>query len=160
MTGVPMLNDISASSHSGVPVRPVGDAQLQVSLAVTPALDGGAQAVIVASGEIDIATVELLRAAALGLAAAAAADRGGSAVHLVLDWEAVSFLDCSGVRLLLDLHARGIEQGWSLRWIPPSAPGPARLLRLAAEQGWLPLPLVHRVSARPRSVQLAGGRSG
>jgi ABC-type transporter Mla MlaB component len=94
--------------------------------------------VVVASGEIDIATIGPLHTAALA-AASAAHPRPEHPVPLVLDWEQVVFLDSSGVQLLRDLQAEGIEQGWVVQFKPPCAAAPARLLQLAADHGWLPV---------------------
>lgn len=116
-------------------------AQLELSLAVTTAPDGGARASLVARGEIDVASVRQLHAAALAVASAAH-PRPDKPVTLTLDWEHVRFLDSSGVHLLQDIHAAGVERGWAVELIPPTAPAPARLLQFAADRGWFPRVLV------------------
>src|SRR5689334_7167127 len=87
----------------------------------------------VARGEIDISSVRHLHVAALS-AVAAAEPRPDEPVTLTLDWEQVTFLDSSGFHVLSDLHAEGLERGWRLELVMPSAPAPAHLLRLAARR--------------------------
>jgi anti-anti-sigma factor len=116
---------------------------LTVVLALRPVFDGGLRAVVAVSGEIDIATVEPLHCAALGIARAAH-PRPDQALQLVLDLEGVTFLDSSVLHLLQHLYAEGIDRGWTLRLIVPAALGPYRVLRLAASRGWLPRGLMRR----------------
>ncbi|MBA3742557.1 STAS domain-containing protein [Sporichthya sp.] len=123
--------------------------QLQLSLAVTTAGDRGTRASLVASGEIDIASARQLHAAALAVVATAN-PRPEEPVTLVLDWEQVKFLDSSGVHLLQDIHAEGLERGWGLELILPSAPAPTRLLRFAADLGWFPRQLIPQLPAQSR----------
>lgn len=131
----------------GDSVPSASGALLRVSLAVVPDPDGRARAVVVAAGEIDVATAWALQSATLAVATAAAAQPGHSpgAAPLLLDWSGVTFLDNSALYLLSDLYALGLERGWALRWIPPSAPGPVRLLRLGADRGWLPQAIADQV---------------
>ncbi len=130
-----MASEISTRSAASV------EPPLQVSLAVLPERNGSFRASVEVTGEIDIATVGLVRTAVLAFAAAPRTR--GRAVRLVLDWQGVSFLDSSGVYLLEELRAKATEERWSLQWMPPTAPGPARLLGLAADHGWLPRQLSH-----------------
>jgi anti-anti-sigma regulatory factor len=126
--------------------------QLHVSLALMTGRHGGARAVVVAAGEIDLATVGPLRAAARAVAAAAH-PRPDHPVPLVLDWERVVFLDSSGVHFLQDMHAEGLTEGWALQLRPPSAAAPVRLLRLAADHGWLPRQLAQQLPSQWRRVR-------
>jgi hypothetical protein len=124
------------------------EAQLRVFRAVTADPEGGVRAMAVLSGELDVATVTPLHAAAR---AVATATHPHPSVPLVLDMERVTFLCSVGLHLLEDLHADGIERGWALQVIPPSAPGPSKLLRLAVSRGWLPPNLLQRRALpRPR----------
>ena len=120
-----------------------GDAQLTVLLALTNGLGSSIQAVALVSGEIDVATVPALHAAARAVAAAAHPQPSQSVV-LVLDLAGVTFLDSSGLHLLEALHADGLERGWVLQVIPPAAPALHDLLCLAANRGWLPPNLLQR----------------
>jgi anti-sigma B factor antagonist len=64
-------------------------------------------------GELDLVTVEELRAA---LDAIAHAER------LVLDLRGLSFIDSSGLHLLLALHRRAQRDGFQLTLVMPPAP--------------------------------------
>ncbi len=132
-----------------------GAAQLTVLLAVTPSAVDGVRAVVAASGEIDVATVEPLHAAALSIVRAAH-PRPGQALLLVLDLAAVTFLDSSALHFLVDIHAQGIDEGWTVELRLPAATGPCRLLHLAASLGWLPPDLLqHRAPPAFRSAPAA-----
>ena len=67
----------------------------------------GSTVVIAPTGEIDLATVGLLRDAI-----AAHWQPGDS---LVIDLRGVGFLDTSGLRLTLELNDRAEREGWELR---------------------------------------------
>jgi len=82
------LSDVPASAFGGVPF----------SIAVR---QSDAQVVVAASGDIDLATVDRVNAA-LG-------DASGRL--LVLDLREVTFLDTSGLRLVLDHHRRACRGG-------------------------------------------------
>lgn len=111
--------------------------ELTVLLALTDGPACSVQATVAVSGEMDVATVPALHAAARAVAGAAQ-PHPGQPVVLVLDLERVTFLDSSGLHLLEDLHAESIERGWTLQLVPPAAPAPRRLLRFAAGRRWLP----------------------
>lgn len=128
-----------------------GSRHLRVALSFTLDPDDRVRVRMVVSGELDVATVGPVQAAARAVAEVTLYSRA-QPVAVELDWEGVSFLDCTGVRLLDDLHTRAIDQGWSLRWVPPSARGPAHLLRLAADRGWLPRSLVPQLPAQSRPI--------
>ena len=115
-------------------------ARLSVSLG--PADTRGPRPLVVeVAGELDIATVGPLRAAAFGVVTAAQR-RGSRPIQLLLDWEGVEFLDSSAVHFLEEIWAEGLVRGWTVQLLPPSASAPARLLQLAADRGWLPRNLV------------------
>jgi stage II sporulation protein AA (anti-sigma F factor antagonist) len=101
---------------------------------------------LIASGEIDLATVSMLRRhASFHLA--------GRAEIVVLDLSAVSFIDSSGLQALLEAAENG---GDRLRIIP--SPPCLRLLDLAGVRGLLPLVDGDR-EASPSDLAAARGRA-
>lgn len=62
-------------------------------------------------GELDLATAPLVRREAAELVMAGFA-------RLVIDLRGLEFIDCSGVRLLLELDAAARADGWRLTLIP------------------------------------------
>jgi anti-sigma B factor antagonist len=72
----------------------------------------GDRATIHIRGEIDLATCPLLQAIVVDLV-----DRGCH--QLIVDLERVSFLDCAGIRVLVDARRRVQEQGGSVRLVRP-----------------------------------------
>jgi anti-anti-sigma factor len=82
---------VAAESHTGTPFSVAVGAQ-------------GADVVVTVEGEIDISTV-----GELGEAVAPGAPGG----RLVIDLRPVSFIDSSGIRLLMALQARSAAEGWS-----------------------------------------------
>ncbi len=70
-------------------------------------------AIVRPRGELDLATVETLRAAL---------DRVENAARLVLDLRGLSFIDSTGLRLLVALHQRAQRDGFQLTLIAPAAP--------------------------------------
>lgn len=120
--------------------RAARDATMSVSLGQADS-KGPRALVVEVSGELDIATMGPLRAAALGVVTAAH-QRGNRPIQLLLDWERVEFLDSSAVHFLEDICAEGLVRGWTVQLRPPTAPAPARLLQLAVARGWLSRHLV------------------
>jgi len=80
-------------------------------------------AIVQPRGELDLATVEILRAALEDIK-----DAG----RLVLDLRGLSFLDCAGLHLLVTLHQRAQRDGFHLTLLAPAAPAdrPIKLLGL------------------------------
>ena len=70
-------------------------------------------AIVQPSGELDLATVETLRAAL---------DDNKSAERLLLDLRGLSFIDSTGLHLLLALHQRAQGDRFQLTLIAPAAP--------------------------------------
>ena len=64
-------------------------------------------------GELDLATVETLRAALDGV------EHAG---RLVVDLRGLSFLDSTGLHLLVALHRRARRDGFQLTLVAPAAP--------------------------------------
>jgi anti-anti-sigma factor len=80
-------------------------------------------------GELDIATVEILRAALDGIE---------SAQRLVLDLRRLSFIDSTGVHLLMALYQRSQRDGFALTLVAP-VPPIDRAIRLCGLDATLPL---------------------
>ena len=139
----------------------VGAAQLTVFLAVRPSGAGSVRAVARVCGEIDIANVTELHAAALAVVGAAHPQPGQQTL-LVLDLEEVTFLGCRALHFLQDICAQGIERGWVVELRVPRAAGPYRVLCLASSHGWLPpglVPAPHPTgSATPKRPAPHAGR--
>ena len=72
----------------------------------------GDRATIHIGGEIDLATCPLLQAVVVDLV-----DRGCH--QLTIDLERVSFLDCAGIRVLVDARRRVQKHGGSVRLVRP-----------------------------------------
>lgn len=89
------------------------------------------RAVVHLSGEVDLATCPRLRDVLAELI-----DAG--IYHLVVDLEQVSFLDSSGIGVLMGAHRRIREHGGSLRLAAPSAPV-RRVLELTGVPTVLPI---------------------
>ena len=70
-------------------------------------------AIVQPHGELDLATVETLRAALDGV------EHAG---RLVVDLRGLSFLDSSGLHLLVALHRRALRDGFQLTLVAPAAP--------------------------------------
>jgi anti-sigma B factor antagonist len=101
-------------------------------------LQVGHRTVLAVSGEIDIATAPALLEAVDAVLASGALD-------VWLDLSAVTFMDSTGVRALLDTRAALSSTGRTFAVICP--PGPVRrVLQIAGVEGDLPL-FVDRASA-------------
>ena len=102
------------------PRTPVGGKrlpeQLEVASAEPFAVDvrwRDAVATVRPRGELDVATVETLRVALDGI-------RGAS--RLVLDLRGLSFIDSTGLHLLVALHQHAQHEGLQLSLVAPAAP--------------------------------------
>ena len=76
-------------------------------------------------GELDLATVETLRAAldvAIAETLRAAPDGCESAARLLVDLRGLSFIDSSGLHLLVALDQRAQRDGFQLTLLAPAAP--------------------------------------
>lgn len=76
-------------------------------------------------GELDLATVETLRstlAAATAETVSAALDGMENRARLVLDLRGLSFLDSTGLHLLVALDQRAQRDGFQLTLLAPAAP--------------------------------------
>ena len=87
--------------------------------------DGGA--VVLPRGELDIATAPTLSAALDGIHSG----------RLVVDLRDLSFIDSTGLHLLLDLHRRSQSDGFELTLVAPGEPA-ARAIRLSGLDEALP----------------------
>ena len=86
-------------------------------------------AIVRPSGELDVATVETLRAAL---------DSVRSAGRLLLDLRGLSFIDSTGEHLLMALHQRAQRDGFALTLVAP-VPPIDRAIRLCGLDATLPL---------------------
>jgi anti-anti-sigma factor len=85
-------------------------------------------AIVQPRGELDIATVETLRAALDGVEIAG---------RLVLDLRGLSFMDSAGLHLLVALHERAQRDGFQLTLVAPAAPAD-KAIRLSGLDRALP----------------------
>ena len=85
-------------------------------------------AVVRPRGELDAATIEMLRAALDGIE---------SAARLVLDMRGLSFIDSTGLHLLVELHGRAQRDGFQLTLVAPAPPAD-RAIRLCGLDEALP----------------------
>ena len=95
-------------------------------------------AIVQPRGELDIATVETLRAALDGI------ENPG---RLVLDLRGLSFIDSTGLHLLVALHQRAQRDEFQLTLLAPAAPTD-RAIQLCGL--YEVLPFVAAVDAEPR----------
>jgi len=81
-------------------------------------------------GELDIATTPQLEEAARATVA-------GGVRDLIIDLSELSFMDSSGLRLLIILRDRASSEGWTLRLVKPAGP-PLTILALTGADKNLP----------------------
>ena len=93
--------------------------------------------VVAPEGEIDLATVDMVRAAV---------GERQPAEDIVLDFRGVAFMDTSGLRYVLELNERATREGFALRVVR----GPQAVQRVFEVSGLEPrLPFVDDPSQRP-----------
>lgn len=100
------------------------------SLSIISERDGGTHRVA-AAGELDIATVDQLQQALVAV-------EGTDAELIVLDLSGLSFIDSTGLRLVLDLNERCGGEADRLRVVAGS-PAVERLLDIVGLRDQLPL---------------------
>jgi anti-sigma B factor antagonist len=105
---VSVIGRIRSRRRSSRQPRLAADGRFAVAAGDT---DGAATLAV--SGEVDIATAPVLREALR-------AHAGRS--PLLIDLSAVTFMDSSGLAVLLDLHQRAGERGERVAFIAPSQP--------------------------------------
>ncbi len=88
-------------------------------------------AMLSVAGELDLSTTGELSERVSGRL-----DEG--ARELTLDLRELSFMDSSGLRLLIELHDRARGEGWVLRLIAPRAEAAALVLRATGADRALP----------------------
>jgi anti-anti-sigma factor len=93
-------------------------------------------AIVQPRGELDLATVETLRAAL---------DDIKGAGRLVLDLRSLSFIDCAGLHLLVALHQRAQSDDFQLALLAPAAPADKAIKLLGLDRA---LPFVAPGDAR------------
>ena len=96
-----------------------------------------AVAIVQPRGELDLSTVETLRAALAGIK---------STESLVLDLRGLSFMDSTGLQLLVGLHRRAERDGLQLTLVAPTAPVDRAIQLCGLDQT---LPLVAALNAAP-----------
>jgi anti-anti-sigma factor len=97
-------------------------------------------AIVQPHGELDVATAETLRATLDGV------ENPG---HLVLDLRGLSFIDSSGLHLLVALHERAQRDGFQLALVAPAAPAD-KAIRLCGLDQTLPFVAADAVDRDPR----------
>ncbi len=91
----------------------------------------GATHRLAVEGELDLATVPVL--------ANSVADRlGTSPTNLTLDLSEVTFMDSSGLRLLIELSERARQEHWELTLLPSRHEGANAVLRMTGADTALP----------------------
>ena len=91
-------------------------------------------------GELDLATIEMLRSAldaAIAETLSAALDGMENGARLVLDLRGLSFIESTGLHLLVALHERAQRDGFQLTLLPP-APPIDRVIQLCGLDQMLP----------------------
>jgi anti-anti-sigma factor len=82
-------------------------------------------------GELDLSSVPVLAQHIEG-------QIGGDSKALTLDLSGVTFMDSSGLRLLIELNERAQRDGWSLSLIPPEHEAAKLVLRMTGADRALP----------------------
>src|SRR5215204_4696444 len=108
LTGVETSRSPSDGRHRSGSARAVGPEPFAVEVQRRDDV-----AIVEPRGELDVATVETLRAALDGIK---------SAARLVLDLRGLSFIDSTGLHLLVALHQRAQRDGFQLTLLAPAAP--------------------------------------
>jgi anti-sigma B factor antagonist len=110
-TGVETRRSPSGGDRRSEPARPVEPAGPEpFAVDVQRRAD---VAIVQPRGELDVATVETLRAAL---------DEVDIPGRLVLDLRGLSFIDSTGLHLLVTLHRRSQRDGFELTLVAPAAP--------------------------------------
>lgn len=126
--GVALIASSRASSDGGhhtAAAWPVEVARLDLEPFAVDAHRRDDVAIVQARGELDLATVETLRAAL---------DDIKGAGRLVLDLRGLSFLDCAGLHLLVALQQRAQRDGFQLALLAPAAPADKPIKQLGLDQ--------------------------
>ena len=134
------LNRIGShgASHAALAARPFAvDVQRRNDVAI-----------VQPHGELDLATVETLRAALDGIE---------NAGRLVLDLRGLSFIDSTGLRLLVALHQRAQRDGFQLTLVAPAAPAD-RAIQLSGLDQALPFVAADDALRRPANPPAPDGR--
>lgn len=105
-------------------------------------------AIVQPQGELDLATIDTLRAALDGL---------GQPGRLVLDLRGLSFIDSTGLRLLVALHRRAQRDGFQLTLVAPAAPADLAIQVSGLDQA---LPFVTADVAVDRSDSIGSPHEG
>jgi anti-anti-sigma factor len=90
----------------------------------------GANLVLSLEGELDISTVPLLEAQIEAI--------DGSPTTLTLDLSGLTFMDSSGLRLLIELNERASREAWKLSLVPSRHESANLVLRITGADAALP----------------------
>ena len=107
-----------------------------------------AVAIVQPRGELDLVTVETLRAALDGI---------DNAERLVLDLRGLSFMDSTGLQLLVALHRRAQRDGLQLTVVAPAAPVDRAIQLCGLDKE---LPFVAAADADAEAGESASGPQG
>ena len=133
---------MQASRSSSNGAGPTGSAPVEVARPQPFAVDvqrSGGVAIVQPHGELDLATVETLRAALDGVE---------DAEGLLLDLRGLSFIDSTGLHLLVAVHERAQRDGFQLTLVAPAAPADKAIEVSGLDQA---LPFVAAYDAVDRS---------
>jgi anti-sigma B factor antagonist len=110
-------------------------------------------AIVQPRGELDLATIDTLRAALDGIE---------NAGRLVLDLRGLSFLDSTGLHLLVALHQRAQRDGFQLTLFAPAAPADKAIQLCGLDQELPFVAPIDAVDGEPGESAggLASGASG
>jgi anti-sigma B factor antagonist len=103
-------------------VRPT---EFKITRTTTPA--GMTLAIV---GELDLSTVPVL--------AESVGRLGSSVERLTLDLSELSFMDSTGLRLLIELEQKAAQQGWILAMVRPRHEAAVTVLRVTGADAALP----------------------
>ena len=146
------LTGVQASRSSPNGARPAGSAPaVEVARPRPFAVDvqrSGGVAIVRPRGELDLASAATLRAALDGIE-----DAG----RLVLDLRGLSFLDSSGLHLLVGLDERARRDGFQLALVAPAAPADKAIQLTGLDQA---LPFVAADDAIGPSDSTSGTHDG
>jgi anti-sigma B factor antagonist len=91
----------------------------------------GADLVLSVEGELDLSTIPRLAQHIDGRI-------GSVGASLLLDLSGVTFMDSSGLRLLIELHHRAQREGWKLSLTAPAHEAAQLVLRITGADAALP----------------------
>ncbi|HEX3688823.1 MAG TPA: STAS domain-containing protein [Solirubrobacteraceae bacterium] len=100
-------------------------------LAIRPIVRTESEVVIAVSGELDMSTID-------ALVAEVDAQLQPPIQSLTLDLQELTFMDSTGLRLLIELNDRAQQGAWRLRLIRPRHDAASRVLQITGADAALP----------------------